>query len=139
MVERLKQIWSGFEAVTTRNLTGKGVENILVPHRSDYADDDSHFLPDAYEGPAESAFDTLRADLAAKEKRFGRKKRKMDDEPRLEDQEASASFKGDDLFQGMYATSMRVERTDIDYETFLSSDAGKAALKKNRKKRFGIF
>ncbi len=138
MDERLKQIWSGFEAVTTRNLTGKGVENILVPHRSDYVEDDSQFLPEGFESPAESAFDTLRADLAAKRKKFARK-RKSDEERRFDAPETATPFNGDDLFQGMHATSMRVERTDLDYVSFLASDAGKAVLKKNKKKRFGIF
>ncbi len=135
MVERLKEIWSGFAEVTTRNLTGKGVENILVPHRADYAPDDSEFLPEAYEGPAARAFETLRADLAAKNKKFGRRKQ-ADPSPQSD---AAAARAGDDLFQGMHATTMRIERTDLDYETFLSSDAGKAALKKHKKKRFGIF
>ncbi len=46
---------------------------------------------------------------------------------------------GDELIKGLMATAMRTERSDIDYERFLTSDAGKAALKKTRKKRFGIF
>ncbi len=135
MAERLKQIWSGFAEVTTRNLTGKGVEGIIVPHRADYAPDDSQFLPEAYEGPAARAFDTLRADLAAKNKKFGRRKQT---EPSPQS-EAAATRAGDDLFQGMHATTMRIERSDLNYETFLTSDAGKAALKKHKKKRFGIF
>ncbi len=135
MAERLKEIWSGFAAVTTRNLTGKGIENINVPHRADYAQDDSHFLPETYEGPAARAFETLRADLAAKNKKFSRSKQA---EPSPQS-EAAATRAGDDLFQGMHATTMRIERGDLDYETFLSSDAGKAALKKHKKKRFGIF
>jgi len=135
MAERLREIWAGFAEVTTRNLTGKGVEGIIVPHRTDYAPDDSQFLPETYEGPAARAFDTLRADLAAKQKKFGRRKQA---EPAPQS-EAAAMRAGDDLFQGMHATTMRIERTDLDYETFLSSDAGKAALKKHKKKRFGIF
>ena len=46
MAERLKQIWAGFAETTSRHLTGKGVDNIIVPHRSDYTVDDSGFLPD---------------------------------------------------------------------------------------------
>jgi hypothetical protein len=135
MAERLKEIWSGFADVTTRNLTGKGVEGIIVPHRADYAPDDSQFLPEAYEGPAARAFETLRADLAAKNKKFSRRKQA---EPSPQS-EAAALRAGDDVFQGMHATTMRIERTDLDYETYLSSDVGKAALKKHKKKRFGIF
>ncbi|VAW07754.1 hypothetical protein MNBD_ALPHA05-43 [hydrothermal vent metagenome] len=135
MAERLREIWSGFAEVTTRNLTGKGVEGIIVPHRADYAPDDSQFLPEAYEGPAARAFETLRADLAAKNKKFSRRKQA---EPSPQS-EAAAQRAGDDLFQGMHATTMRIERTDLDYGTYLSSDVGKAALKKHKKKRFGIF
>lgn len=137
--ERLRQIWSGFEQTTTRNLTGKGVDGVIVPNRADYAAHDQDFLPENFEGPAERAFATLRADLKAKEKIFRRKKRKYSDDVDLPDQETSAAFKSDEVFRGMYATAVRVERSDIDYQSFLSSDAGKATLKKHKKKRFGIF
>ena len=31
MTDRLKQIWSGFEGVTERRLTGRGIDNIVPP------------------------------------------------------------------------------------------------------------
>ena len=136
MADRLKAIWTGFEETTSRNLTGKGVDNIIVPHRSDFTNDDSQFLPETYEGPAKRAFDTLRADLAVKEKRFGKKKETPD---YTEAAYAPTREFSDDPFSGMYATMMRVERSELDYEQFLGSDAGKAALKKHKKKRFGFF
>ena len=73
MAERLKQIWAGFEETTTRRLTGKGVENIIVPHRTDYSAVDQEFLPEGFEDPSSSAFSALHEELAAQQNRFGRK------------------------------------------------------------------
>ena len=139
MAERLKQIWAGFAETTSRHLTGKGVDNIIVPHRSDYTVDDSDFLPTDYIAPAETAFAALRADLKAKEKRFGRKKKALADQAQLSAEPQRNPFAGDEVFRGLSATMMRVERSDMDYESYLSSDAGKAAAKKLRKKRFIFF
>ncbi|MHA7872507.1 MAG: hypothetical protein ACX939_09180, partial [Hyphococcus sp.] len=66
MADRLKEIWSGFEETTTRNLTGRGVENIAVPHRHDYQAEDVALLPEAFEAPAHAAFTALREELARK-------------------------------------------------------------------------
>jgi hypothetical protein len=144
MTERLKQIWSGFSQTTTRNLTGRGVENILVPHRSDYAAMDESFLPEGYNAPASAAFSALRENLAKKGKLFGGKK--AEGEASLpneaEDFVAATAFSaaGDDLIRGLKATAMRVERPELDYSAFLSSREGKAHYKKHkRKKRFGLF
>ena len=148
MTDRLKDIWSGFEQTTSRSLTGKGIENILVPPRADFGVDDNSFLPENYSGPAEAAFSALRADLQAKGKFFGRKNKSAQSKSALErasgDHETTASFSerdysGDELIRGLRSTAMRTTRCELDYESYLSSDAGKAAAKKHKKKRFGIF
>jgi len=144
MDERLKQIWSGFEATTTRALTGGGIENIAVPHRMDFAAKDTEFLPEEFEAPAHAAFAALRAGLAQKEKMFGRKKKSSvaslgaeDDGPGAM---ASKAFDGDELIKGLKATAMRTERTERDYQSFIASKEGKAMFKKHKKKkRFGLF
>jgi hypothetical protein len=144
MTDRLKQIWSGFSGATERKLTGKGVDNILVPHRADYDAIDRQFLPDGYESPAERAFTALRADLKAKEKKFSRKRNKSADlasRPQVASEERGDDQKWgkDDLNVGLWSTAMRVERSGVDYARFMASDAGKKALKRTKKKRFGIF
>jgi len=144
MDERLKKIWSGFQATTTRNLTGGGVDNIDVPHRRDYSVEDTQLLPEEFEAPAQAAFAALRTELESKAKRFGRSKKKpeasyagMRDKP---DAMASRRFDGEELIKGLKATAMRTERPERDYGAFLASAEGKAAFKKfKRKKRFGIF
>ncbi|WDI32834.1 hypothetical protein PUV54_06440 [Hyphococcus flavus] len=147
MSERLKQIWAGFSSETTRKLTGRGVDNILVPHRTDYAETDEGFLPENYNAPAESAFSALRENLKTKEKMFGGKKKKAGDTrsslpSEAEDFTAATAFSSssDDLIRGLRATAMRVERPDIDYGAFVASPEGKAQFKKHKKKkRFGLF
>ena len=143
MSDRLKQIWSGFSGTTTRHLTGRGVDNILVPHRSDYAATDENFLPENFSAPAEAAFSALRESLAEKEKLFGSKKKKRyTPKPgaipsEAEDFVAATAFSasGDDLIRGLRATAMRVERPDIDYGAYFASSEGKAAYKKYKKKK----
>ncbi|MEX6632802.1 hypothetical protein [Hyphococcus lacteus] len=147
MSDRLKQIWSGFSGSTTRQLTGRGVDNILVPSRSDYAATDENFLPENFSAPADAAFSALRENLAHKEKKFGGKKKRMSHKPsnmpsEAEDFVAATAFSasGDDLIRGLRATALRVERPDIDYSAYLASDEGKAVFKKyKKKKRFGFF
>ena len=144
MTERLKEIWTGFSAQTERKLTGKGVDNIIVPHRADYDALDRQFLPEGYESPAERAFAALRADLKAKGKKFGRNKREKISaaaEPKRSPGAApeEKAWGKDDLNVGLLSTAMRIERTEMDYQQFLSSEEGKKALKRTRKKRFGIF
>lgn len=144
MSERLKQIWSGFASETTRHLTGRGVDNILVPHRTDYAETDESFLPENYHGPAESAFSALKDTQLKKGKMFGRKEPETTTKfpSEAEDFTAATAFSSasDDLIRGLRATAMRVERPDYDYGAFFDSAEGKAQFKKHKKKkRFGIF
>ncbi|MEO1252825.1 MAG: hypothetical protein AAFW81_10825 [Pseudomonadota bacterium] len=144
MNNRLKDIWSGFSQMTERRLTGKGVDNIIVPHRADYDAVDRQFLPDGYESPAEKAFAALRADLKAKETKFRKPiKKAVSAEargPAPGDDADEKKWGSDDLNVGLWSTAMRTERSELDYGRFLSSDAGKAALKRSKKKkRFGLF
>lgn len=138
MAERLKQIWSGFSEATERRLTGKGVDNIIVPHRTDYGEADWQFVPDDYEPPAQRAFDALDEEIRTARKKGGRRGAQSlrPEEPRPM---AQRTFDGDELIKGLRATAMRTERSYLDYERFLDSDAGKAVRKKTRKRRFGIF
>jgi len=142
MDERLKQIWSGFQSTTTRNLTGGGVDNIAVPHRRDFVARDLELLPEDFEAPAQAAFSALREDLDRKSKKFGRGKK---DRTQADLQGSQASYEqmesnGGELVKGLKATAMRTERADRDYQAFLSSDEGKATFKKHKKKkRFGLF
>ncbi len=140
MGNRLKDIWSGFEQTTSRHLTGRGVENINVPHRTDYAAEDEAFLPEKFSAPAEAAFAALHERLKHHEKRFGGKRRR-EAAAQIEEPEdmAERKFHGDELVRGLRATAMRTERAENDYAAFAASSVGKAVLKKHKKKRFGIF
>ena len=145
MDERLKQIWSGFQSTTSRNLTGGGVDNIAVPHRRDFSAQDQEPLPADFESPAQAAFSALREDLARKEKKFGwGKKVRAQAEFReaAPDKRANTPdpFDSSELLKGLKATAMRTERVERDYTTYMSSDEGKKAFKKHKKKkRFGLF
>ncbi len=145
MSDRLKQIWSGFSAETTRNLTGKGIENIPVPHRTDYAPVDEASLPEGFSTPAQAAFSSLRDNLAKKEKLFSGKKNAKADAAlpsEAEDFVAATAFSaaGDDLIRGLRATALRTERPELDYGVFLESKEGRAHFKKHKRKKFlGLF
>ena len=143
MSDRLKQIWSGFSGTTNRNLTGRGVDNILVPHRTDYSSVDAAFLPENFSTPAAAAFSALRENLSKKEKLFSAKKKKdvsMPSEPAAVADATAFTASSDELIRGLRATAMRVERPELDYGAFLESREGRAHFKKHkRKKLFGIF
>ncbi|MEM8937682.1 MAG: hypothetical protein AAGC77_14895 [Pseudomonadota bacterium] len=142
MSERLKQIWSGFEETTTRELTGKGVDNIIVPQRFDDAQSLEDFLPDDFEGPAHAAFAALSdaVERSTKKSRglFSGKNPTDGGEP-----ETMATMNAqpmDSLNRGLRVTAMLTERPDMDYVRFMDSEDGKKSLKRfKKKKRFGIF
>ena len=142
MAERLKQIWAGFAETTERNLTGKGVEDIIVPERHEYAALDDAWLPEGFEAPYSRAVGVLQAELASKAKRRGRKS-KTDASTYAGDEDIEAvdtSYAEDALVAGLRATAIRTERSFADYEAFLDTAEGKAVLKKTKKKkRFGLF
>lgn len=144
MGDRLKQIWAGFEGQTERRLTGKGVDNIIVPARADYTADMEAILPDGMQSPAERAFAALREDLAAKDRKFSKKadrRAQRGPAPMTPAQTPpSAHYMGEDLMRGLRSTAMRVERAELDYGAYLNTEDGKKALKRaKKKKRFGIF
>lgn len=116
---RLKQIWAGFEGVTTRRLTNRAVEHIVVPPRSDWRADDAAFLPRNYEAPAQVAFDALRQRLSEKARRADRREKKAfgESDTRLPDVAYAApeSDAARDLIRALKATEMRTRRTDADY------------------------
>lgn len=142
MVERLKQIWGGFEGATTRRLTGRGVDNILVPARRDYGAADETFLPDGFTPPAEAAFARLKAQLSAAERKDAKKSGRRNGaafappaplSPGSETEGAPEAAR--DLIRGLNATEARVSRRSVEYGD--SPEA--AAAGRGRKKVFGIF
>ncbi len=145
MSEKLKQIWSGFEAKTERRLTGRGVENIAAPSRHQASDPLSAQLPADYQAPAEAAFSALRAQLAAAEKGASRSKGRR----------PTAGYNGEraargskieqapdgvaEMLYGLAATEKRVERSAIDYRQFLAANADKKLKSLKKKKFLGLF
>ncbi|MEQ1931434.1 MAG: hypothetical protein ABL957_13025 [Parvularculaceae bacterium] len=133
---RLKQIWAGFEGVTTRRLTNRAVEHIVVPSRansrSEWRAEDAAFLPKNFEAPAETAFQALKQRLSEKARRADRREKKSlgEHDTRLPDVAYAApeSDAARDLIRALKATEMRTRRTDADYG---------AALEKPKKGLFG--
>ena len=150
MAERLKQIWGGFERVTERSLTGRGVENIEVPNRREFQAHDEAFLPKNFSPPADAAFGALKHRLSAAEQRTIRKEeRRARSEGRSfaappsplsgDAAEAGAPESVRDLIRGLHATEMRVQRRDVDYTAFAAANPKATPKLKSRKKIFGIF
>ncbi len=110
MVERLKEIWSGFSGVTTRRLTGRGVDNIVMPHREHH---DADAAPASAPEPAAMAFEALKSRLAAPKK--SAKGRGDEDTspppPALAPESAAAR----DLIRGLKSTEARLARSDRLY------------------------
>ncbi|MEZ5892725.1 MAG: hypothetical protein R3C58_06220 [Parvularculaceae bacterium] len=150
MAERLKQIWGGFERVTQRSLTGRGVDNIELPNRRELQAHDDAFLPKQYSAPADAAFTALKHRLSAAEQRAVRREERR---ARAEGRSFSAPpapLSGDaaemsapdsvrDLIRGLHATEMRTERRDFDYASFASANPKGLPKLKGRKKFLGLF
>jgi len=150
MAERLKQIWGGFERVTERSLTGRGVENIDVPNRRDFQAQDDAFLPKNFSAPADAAFAALKHRLSAAEQRTIRKEERRARAGGRSFAAPPAPLSGDatetaapdsvrDLIRGLHATEMRVRRGDADYAAFAAANPKATPRLKSRKKIFGIF
>ena len=139
MADRLKQIWGGFQETTTRELTGKGVENIIIPNRTDFDAAEQQFLPPDFESPADRAFATLRQQLAEHEKKFTNRRRDVDFTENMTPPDDTGTFGGEALAASLQSTAFRVSRSEMDYGAFMESDAGKRALKRNRKKKRFFF
>lgn len=147
MSERLKQIWSGFEKTTTRRLTGRGVDAIIVPSRADWRAEERASLGAEAILPAEAAFFALKHRLTAAEQRVARKEeRRAKAEGRTLSaapdpiEAANAAPEGvKDLIMGLKATEARIERRDIDYVKWAAANPKTAPkLTPPRKKIFGI-
>lgn len=93
MTDRLKQIWSGFEQQTSRHLTGNGIDNIHVPNRREWRAEDTKFLGENFEAPADRAFAALQYKLAEAEHKYGRKRSAF----KPSRQKAQASFRNTDM------------------------------------------
>lgn len=148
--ERLKQIWGGFERVTQRRLTGRGVENIDVPNRRELAAHDEEFLPKNFAAPADAAFAALKRRLSAAEQRqWKNEERRARAEGRsyaappaplsAEAAEAGAPESVRDLIRGLKSTEMRTQRRDVDYVAFAAANPKSAPKLKSRRKIFGVF
>jgi hypothetical protein len=149
MPERLKQIWSGFEGVTTRRLTGGGIENIIPPSHRAY--DPSEGMPKetaTQPSPADVAAAELRARLTAHtekvDARARRRGRKADrDEIDFVDNDRNRRSQQDpvsDVLKGMAATEMRTMRPDADFGKFLAANAGRKLASVGKRKKFlGVF
>lgn len=152
MTERLKQIWSGFETTTTRRLTGRGVDNIIVPHRHDWQAEDLANLPENYPSPSYVAFQKLKAHLAEKEKKASKRARRHGETAEMAPPPAEPAFNGElkpvkDLIRGLMSTEARIARSDYDYADFIAAQPQKKRLfggksrapGRGRKKFLGIF
>lgn len=154
MTERLKEIWSGFEGVTSRHLTGRGVDNIIVPHRQDWQAEDQQFLPENYPAPSYAAFEKLRTRLAEKGKKAEARARRRGETAEMAEMAPpppDPAFNGElkpvrDLIRGLMATEARVARSDYDYADFLSARPQKKRLfggaktaRGGRRKFLGLF
>ncbi|MCB2112223.1 MAG: hypothetical protein R3C42_01940 [Parvularculaceae bacterium] len=150
MTERLKKIWGGFERATTRNLTGRGVDNIEIPERFDYAAVEDDLLPKNFSTPADAAFAALKTRLSAAEQRaLKREERRAKAAGKsfiappaplsAEAAEASVPDSVKDLIRGLRSTAMRTERRDVDYAAFAQANPGLAPKLKGRKKFLGLF
>ncbi len=148
MNERLKQIWAGFEKTTTRRLTGRGVDQIVVPGRTDWrAEERASLAPEAIL-PAEAAFSALKHRLSASEQRSARKEerrakaegRSLSSPPDPVEAANAAPEAVKDLMMGLKATQARVERREIDYTAYLATNPkGAPKLSVPKKKLFGVF
>jgi len=151
---RLKQIWSGFENVTTRRLTNRAVEHIVVPGRASWREEDAAFLPRNFEPPAEAAFQALKQRLAEKARHADRREKKAfgESDTRLPDVAYAApeSDAARDLIRALKATEMRTRRTDASYADAIEKPkkglfGGKSSAAKERgskpaaKKGFKLF
>ncbi len=150
MAERLKQIWGGFERVTQRNLTGRGIENIEIPNRREFRAHDAEFLPKNFAAPADAAFAALKHRLSAAEQRQIKKEERRaraagrgfsaPPAPLSADAaESSAPEAVRDLIRGLKSTEMRTERRDFDYAAFAAANPKSTPKLKPRRKIFGLF
>lgn len=145
MSERLKQIWSAYEAKTTRRLTGRGVDNIVAPGRANAGAPMP--LPADYVAPAQAAFAALKKELAGREKASARPDNSGAGSRTSLGRSFGDSFGeiGEDepiaaMLRGLASTERRVDRPPLDYATFAADNADRKLRSLGARKKFlGIF
>ncbi len=160
MSDRLKQIWSGFETETTRNLTGSGIDNIHVPHRREWRARDDNFLPENFEAPAERAFAALNWKLEAdlkKQQKHRKKSKNVDTFMYANEDDYTETIPAgrryapghplqsnrqtpqQSLMASLQETDFRVLRREINYTAYGAADTEKVLNARRRKKFLGVF
>lgn len=153
--ERLKQIWSGFEAVTTRKLTNRAIDNIPVPHRRDFRQEDQTLLPEGFAEPSAAAFSALRTRLTEKAKKQNAKTGRAAKSESDTELPETATFAPEtdaarDLNKALKSTEFRIRRPQFDYADQIGALPPKKSLfgktkaaadkgGKAKKKLFGLF
>lgn len=161
MTDRLKQIWSGFEQTTSRNLTGRGVENIPRPdleemerHRTLL--ESAHRaasvpMPEGVTEPAEAAFQALKAQMTGGDPKGRRSKARGDtsaassldaageDNGRPSTRLNAVGFDQTQLFRDLKETERLTTRATGNYDQWMAAKAEERASQKKRKKFLGIF
>jgi hypothetical protein len=116
---KLKEIWSGFEARTTRALTNRAIDHIVTPERADWKAEHQGLLPHGFEAPAAAAFQALRSRIVEKgrkaEKRAGRAAGLESDTALPEVAYAPESDAARDLVRAVRSTDFRTRRPKFDY------------------------
>lgn len=153
--DRLQQIWKGFEARTTRRLTGGGVDNIPRPqieemerHRSLL--ENAHRatsvpMPEGVTEPSKAAFDALRARLTTFDSKGRPEKRqyKPAAEPELSQPTANLSGEAlhtEQLMRDLKVTENLTARRDLgDYFAWAAKMDAERQSRRKRKKFLGIF
>ena len=129
---RLKEIWSSFEARTTRALTNRAIDHIVTEGRADWKAEHQALLPHGFEAPAAAAFQALRSRIVEKgrkaEKRSGRAAKLDSDTALPEVSYAPESDAARDLVRAVRSTDFRTRRPKFDYaEAAPQKGKGRAA------------
>lgn len=130
---RLKEIWSGFEARTTRELTNHAIDHIITPARSDWKAEHQSLLPHGFEMPASAAFSALRSRIVDKarkaDKRAGAKAAFESDTALPDVAYAPESDAARDLVRAVRSTEFRTRRPKFDYADASSKSGAKSGGK----------
>ena len=142
MTDRLKDIWSRFEKVTSRSLTSSDVDNIPRPvveemhRRHDLGGGRSVEkmpMPEGVSAPAEQAFGALRSRLAGFDDKGRPSRRKVDpaSDPNDNPQER--------MLRDLASTEQRIARREMDYKSWYAAREEERTRRPKRKKFLGIF
>lgn len=137
--ERLKAIWAGFEARTSRALTNHAIDHIVTPARTDWKAEHQGLLPHGFAAPSAAAFQALRARIVEKgrkaERRAGRPGRAAaaeSDTALPEVAYAPESEAARDLVRAVRATEFRTRRPKFDYADAAAAPKAKGRATKPR-------